>query len=79
MQAKTLLPTYDVFDEARYFEPAQEIRLWECEGHRIAIAICEDLWGNILLSSRRLYGSDPIQAYREKKAELDPFAVFESL
>src|SRR5688572_17668471 len=31
-QAKTLLPTYDVFDEARYFEPAHEIRLWNCDG-----------------------------------------------
>lgn len=69
-QAKTLLPTYDIFDEARYFEPAQEIRLWECEGHRIALAICEDLWGNHPFLGKRLYGRDPLQIYREKKAEL---------
>src|SRR5271167_3995922 len=44
-QAKTLLPTYDVFDEARYFEPAEKIALWTCDGIKVALAICEDLWG----------------------------------
>ncbi|MBT3274907.1 MAG: NAD+ synthase [Spirochaetales bacterium] len=43
-QAKTLLPTYDVFDETRYFEPAPERRVWEYMNERIGIAICEDLW-----------------------------------
>src|SRR5437588_404123 len=43
-QAKTLLPSYDVFDEHRYFEPAQSVKLWHCDGYKIAIAICEDLW-----------------------------------
>lgn len=43
-QAKTLLPTYDVFDEARYFEPARERRVWDCHGERVGFAICEDLW-----------------------------------
>ncbi len=69
-QAKTLLPTYDVFDEARYFEPASEIRLWECDGLRIGIAICEDLWGGDFHAGRKLYGQDPLVAYREQKADL---------
>jgi len=43
-QAKTLLPTYDVFDEARYFEPAGERRAFEVAGVRTGFAICEDIW-----------------------------------
>jgi NAD+ synthase (glutamine-hydrolysing) len=42
--AKTLLPTYDVFSEARYFEPALETDIIEFKGHKIGIAICEDIW-----------------------------------
>ena len=42
--AKTLLPTYDVFGEARYFEPSKEHQIIEFKGYKIGIAICEDLW-----------------------------------
>ncbi|HSX38441.1 MAG TPA: NAD(+) synthase [Chlamydiales bacterium] len=41
---KTLLPTYDVFDERRYFEPGNEEPIWEYLGLRIAVTICEDVW-----------------------------------
>lgn len=41
---KTLLPTYDVFDEDRYFEPADERRIIEWRGLRIALHVCEDMW-----------------------------------
>ena len=41
---KTLLPTYDVFDEYRYFEPAYQWRIVEFKGKRLAITICEDIW-----------------------------------
>lgn len=41
---KTLLPTYDVFDEYRYFEPAYEWNVIEFKGKKIALTICEDLW-----------------------------------
>lgn len=44
VQHKTLLPTYDVFDEYRYFQPASEHRVVEFKGVRIALSICEDLW-----------------------------------
>lgn len=44
VQHKTLLPTYDVFDEYRYFEPAHEHLVVEFKGKRIALSICEDLW-----------------------------------
>jgi len=44
VQHKTLLPTYDVFDEYRYFEPAKEWGVVEYRGHRIALTVCEDIW-----------------------------------
>jgi len=43
---KTLLPTYDVFDEFRYFEPNKEIRVTEWAGRKWGITICEDIWNN---------------------------------
>jgi NAD+ synthase (glutamine-hydrolysing) len=43
-QIKTLLPTYDVFDEARNFEPCREWSAFEYKGERIGFAICEDVW-----------------------------------
>jgi len=70
-QAKTLLPTYDVFDEARYFEPASEIRSWDCDGKTVSIAICEDLWSEDLVSGRHLYaGNAPIETYTRQKPRL---------
>ncbi len=44
VQHKTLLPTYDIFDEYRYFEPATEHNVFEYKGKRIALTICEDIW-----------------------------------
>lgn len=44
IQHKTLLPTYDIFDEYRYFEPASEFNVIEFKGKRIALSICEDIW-----------------------------------
>jgi len=42
--AKALLPTYDIFDEYRYFEPGSEFHCLEIKGHTVALTICEDLW-----------------------------------
>ncbi len=44
VQHKTLLPTYDIFDEYRYFEPAHEFKVVEYQGKRIALTVCEDIW-----------------------------------
>lgn len=41
---KGLLPTYDIFDEYRYFEPSREFKCVNYKGHKIAVTICEDLW-----------------------------------
>jgi len=43
-QYKTILPTYDIFDEARYFEPGEEWKTFECAGRSVGIAVCEDIW-----------------------------------
>ncbi len=43
-QVKTLLPTYDIFDEYRYFEPNTDFKVIEFKGYRLALTICEDLW-----------------------------------
>ena len=59
---KCLLPTYDVFDEDRYFEPAPASSVVEFNGHRIGITICEDIWTHEMISTRRLYnGVDPVR------------------
>jgi NAD+ synthase (glutamine-hydrolysing) len=58
---KCLLPTYDVFDEDRYFEPASAPTVVEFSGRRIGITICEDIWTHEMISTRRLYnGADPV-------------------
>lgn len=41
---KALLPTYDIFDEYRYFEPSTEFKVIEFKGHRFALTVCEDIW-----------------------------------
>jgi NAD+ synthetase len=69
-QAKALLPTYDVFDEARYFEPAPDIHLWNCDGIRVGVAICEDLWSSLPHFGKKLYAKDPVAFYRDQKADL---------
>ena len=59
-QAKTLLPTYDVFDEARYFEPAERRTAVEFRDQRLGFAICEDLWWETESHTRVSYPVDPV-------------------
>jgi NAD+ synthase/NAD+ synthase (glutamine-hydrolysing) len=58
---KTLLPTYDVFDEDRYFEPATGPQVLDWHGHRLGISICEDVWNDRNFWQRRRYQQDPIE------------------
>ena len=55
---KTLLPTYDVFDEGRYFEPAYEWNLLSFKGKKLAVTICEDIWN---LGNNPLYRVTPME------------------
>jgi NAD+ synthase (glutamine-hydrolysing) len=56
---KTLLPTYDVFDERRYFEPGEVCAPFEWNGKRIGVTICEDIWTEDYLQ-RPFYDRDPV-------------------
>jgi len=67
---KSLLPTYDVFDEDRYFEPAENIALLEIGGQKIAVTICEDIWNDADFWPERRYRRDPIRELADAGAEL---------
>ena len=64
---KTLLPTYDVFDEYRYFEPAFEWNVIEFKGKKIALTICEDIWN---LGDNPLYRICPMDKLMEQQPDL---------
>ncbi len=57
--AKRLLPTYDVFDERRYFAPGDEAVVVDVGGRHVGVLVCEDLWGADRVNGRRLYEADP--------------------
>lgn len=68
---KTLLPTYDVFDERRYFEPGGEEPIWEYKGKRIAITLCEDVWQHTqALDGYSNYHRDPVDELKKHKPDL---------
>ena len=68
---KCLLPTYDVFDEDRYFEPAEHAGLIEFQGLRIGVTICEDIWTHPMISTGRLYhGMHPLMQLAQEKCDL---------
>jgi len=58
---KSLLPTYDVFDEDRYFEPFHGAQTLDIAGTRVGISICEDIWNDRDFWKRRRYHHDPIE------------------
>ncbi len=59
-QHKMLLPTYDVFDESRYFQPAKSQRVFPFFGEQLGITICEDIWNDKNYWANRLYDRDPV-------------------
>lgn len=61
LQSKMLLPFYDVFDEQRYFAPAEKQRLLHLGGERLALTICEDAWNDKNFWENRLYATDPVE------------------
>ena len=66
---KTLLPTYDVFDEDRYFEPIAGPQILELNGWKLGISICEDVWNDKDFWQRRRYHQDPIEVLVESGAQ----------
>ena len=80
-QDKTLLPTYDVFSERRYFEPAEELKIWELLGQKVAITICEDIWQHSALLKETYYKINPIEVLQKLQPDLllnlsaSPFSI----
>jgi NAD+ synthase (glutamine-hydrolysing) len=68
VQHKALLPTYDIFDEYRYFEPATEFQVIEFMGKRIALTICEDIWN--LGNENPLYTIVPMDKLMAQQPDL---------
>ena len=64
---KALLPTYDIFDEYRYFEPARSFGCIEYQGKKIALTICEDLWN---INDNPLYVSNPMDELIKEQPDL---------
>ena len=69
-QAKVLLPTYDVFDEARNFEPGQRLRPFRAGDARAGLTICEDCWNDKYFWKQRLYERDPVEELIKAKSDL---------
>lgn len=67
---KVLLPTYDVFDERRYFEPGTEFPVWEWKGKTIGVTICEDVWQHAGYVGFTRYACDPILELKKKNIDL---------
>jgi NAD+ synthase/NAD+ synthase (glutamine-hydrolysing) len=78
---KSLLPTYDVFDEDRYFEPFHGAQTLDLAGRRVGISICEDIWNDRDFWKRRRYHHDPVEELARAGAEVivnlsaSPFSV----
>ncbi|HEX4697167.1 MAG TPA: NAD+ synthase [Candidatus Udaeobacter sp.] len=66
---KSLLPTYDVFDEDRYFQPAARVEPFDVKGRKIGVTICEDIWTDDYLP-RPLYDCEPVRSLVGQGAEI---------
>jgi NAD+ synthase (glutamine-hydrolysing) len=67
---KTLLPEYDVFDDPRYFEPADVRKMFEIDGRKIGVVVCEDFWNDKTFWKERLYDVDPADELIMQGADL---------
>ena len=70
IRRKSLLPTYDVFDEWRYFEPATSVAPVPFRGRSLGISICEDIWNDGDFWPKRLYREDPVEKLVAAGADL---------
>jgi NAD+ synthase (glutamine-hydrolysing) len=69
-QHKSLLPTYDVFDELRYFEPGRSVGVVDIAGVRAGIAICEDFWFDDEVLGTKIYCRNPIDEVARQGAQV---------
>ncbi len=71
VQHKMLLPTYDVFDESRYFQPAAAQNVFSFGGQNLGITVCEDIWNDKTFWAKPLYERDPVAELVAKRASSD--------
>jgi len=69
-QAKVLLPTYDVFDELRNFEPGRRLKPFRAGDASVGLTICEDCWNDKHFWKQRLYDRDPVEEVLRSKPEI---------
>jgi len=69
-QSKMLLPTYDVFDESRYFHPAEKQQVLEFHGEALGVTICEDAWNDENFWPNRRYDRDPVTELIEQGTQV---------
>lgn len=69
-QDKSLLPTYDVFDERRYFQPAEHYRLFDISGKKVGITVCEDIWQHSGELKEISYICDPVKEITKLKPDI---------
>ncbi|MCH8122035.1 MAG: NAD+ synthase [Bacteroidetes bacterium] len=67
---KTLLPTYDVFDESRYFSPASEVNIFDFRDHRLGVSVCEDMWNWEGFSDDQRYAENPLDSLANAGADV---------
>ena len=70
VQSKMLLPFYDVFDDQRYFAPAEKQHLCHLSGKRVALTICEDTWNDKNFWQKRLHSVDPVEELMREGGEI---------
>jgi NAD+ synthase (glutamine-hydrolysing) len=69
-QYKSLLPSYDVFDEVRYFDIADHVEVMDFKGEKLGVSICEDMWNDPRLWDTHTYATDPVSALAKKGATI---------
>src|SRR5436190_907594 len=69
-QNKALLPTYDVFDELRYFEPSTTVQTIDLGAHRVGVSICEDFWFDDEILGTKLYCNNPVDQLARQRADV---------
>jgi NAD+ synthase (glutamine-hydrolysing) len=69
-QHKMLLPTYDVFDELRYFEPARSVAVTNINGAKVGVSICEDFWFDDEILGTKIYCQNPVDQLARQGAEI---------
>ncbi|MDD5065974.1 MAG: NAD+ synthase [bacterium] len=78
---KTLLPTYDVFDEDRYFQSSGQVNVFRLKGRKVGVTICEDIWNDKDFWPFQRYSDDPLVKLNSRKIDLivnlssSPFSI----